>query len=369
MNDMTHGAMVPVPTEAELIEVLRSSLYPNASDESAKLVLGYCRAAGLDPMQKPVHIVPMRVKTGTKKNKNGDEYATYGMRDTIMPGVGLYRVQAARTGQYAGQDVPEFGPMRTMTYMAKSTKWIAGQAHDSFAEKTIEYPEWCAVTIYRLVGGFRSSFVAVEFWLENYATAGRDSDAPNEMWSRRVRGQLAKCAEAQALRKAFPEVGAAPTAEEMEGRAVADVIEQDEAPTFTTKPARLSDKTAEQEIARGMVDTPFVEPVAPAVPAKTVVAEPAVPAGAQQVATPEGDRGPSTNPPQGHPPSDRQAAPPPAADGSPPASEGERMNVIVTANARKIDLAAKLQTLGITLDPTTLTGLTKAQFKNIKAVL
>jgi hypothetical protein len=40
------------------------------------------------------------------------------------------------------------------------------------------------------------------------------------MWLKRSRGQLAKCAEAQALRKAFPEVGAQPTAEEMEGKII-----------------------------------------------------------------------------------------------------------------------------------------------------
>ena len=39
------------------------------------------------------------------------------------------------------------------------------------------------------------------------------------MWAKRPFGQLSKCAEAQALRKAFPDTtGSQPTAEEMEGR-------------------------------------------------------------------------------------------------------------------------------------------------------
>ena len=46
-------------SEGELMGVLRNSLYPGAKDESIKMVIGYCKASGLDPMQKPVHIVPM----------------------------------------------------------------------------------------------------------------------------------------------------------------------------------------------------------------------------------------------------------------------------------------------------------------------
>lgn len=172
----------------ELIPVLQASLYLGAKPESIKLVLGYCRAAGLDPMQKPVHLVPMNVK---KPGGGRDEYE---WRDVVMPGIGLYRVQAARTGELAGIDEPQFGPMQTRF--------------------GIEYPEFCKVTVYRMIGGQRVPFTACEFWVENYATQKRDTEAPNAMWKRRPRGQIAKCAEAQALRKAFPELGSQPTADE-----------------------------------------------------------------------------------------------------------------------------------------------------------
>ena len=42
---------------------LKNSLYTGARDESIKMVLDYCKAAKLDPMQKPVHIVPDRKST------------------------------------------------------------------------------------------------------------------------------------------------------------------------------------------------------------------------------------------------------------------------------------------------------------------
>lgn len=181
-------------SEPELLQVLGSSLYPGASEASIRMVLGYCKATGLDPMQKPAHIVPM-----------WDSKAKC-MRDVVMPGVGLYRIQASRTGEHAGTDEPVFGPM---------VELVVG-------DFKMLHPEWCKVTVYRLKDGMKCAYSAIEFWTENYATASKDTLVPNTMWKKRARGQLAKCAEAQALRKAFPEVGSAPAAEEMEGKLMGD---------------------------------------------------------------------------------------------------------------------------------------------------
>ena len=199
MNALTkiENTALSAMSEQELVEVLRSSLYPGAALQSIKMVLGYCKAAGLDPMRKPVHIVPM---WDSKESR---------MRDVIMPGVGLYRTDAARTGEYAGMHEPEYGPDITET--------IGGQE--------ITYPQWCRVTVSRrMPSGDIVTFTAREFWKENYAVKGgkEKSIAPNAMWTKRPYGQIAKCAEAQALRKAFPEVGSQPTSEEMEGKTIDD---------------------------------------------------------------------------------------------------------------------------------------------------
>lgn len=209
------GATAVQVDESELISVLRSSLYPGAKEDSVRLVLGYCKASGLDPMQKPVHIVPMKVKSGRKDDRG---YDVYEERDTIMPGIALYRVQAARTGQYAGMSEPEFGPTKTITFQESYWTDEGGKRRKEWREVSVEYPEYCKITVRRIVAGHIAEFPAVEYWTENYATAGRDNNAPNSMWARRPRGQIVKCTEAQALRKAFPEIGAQPTAEEMEGR-------------------------------------------------------------------------------------------------------------------------------------------------------
>lgn len=181
-------------TADDLIRVLQNSLYPGAKRESVELVVAYCRLNQLDPMLKPVHIVPQRFKVST----NPDKWET---RDTLMPGIGLYRILAARSGEYGGKSEPEFGANRT----------------ENISGVEVTFPEWCRVTISRIVQGQARTFTAKELWRENFA-ARRDG-GPNEMWQKRAYGQLAKCAEAQALRMAFPEFsGAAPTAEEMEGK-------------------------------------------------------------------------------------------------------------------------------------------------------
>jgi len=203
MNAPVATLKVAIPSlemsEAELIQVLQGSVYAGAKLESIKLVIGYCRAGQLDPLQKPVHIVSMDIPTG---KKDADGWDITEKRDVIMPGVGLYRIQAARTNLYSGITEPEFGPDVT----------------EALGETKITYPAWCKIIVFRIVGGKERGFTAIERWIENYATKGRKAD-PNKMWKKRPYGQLSKCAEAQALRKAFPEfVGAAPTAEEMEGK-------------------------------------------------------------------------------------------------------------------------------------------------------
>lgn len=212
----TENTALAAITETELCEVLRSSLYPGASLPSIKLVLGYCKASGLDPMKKPVHIVPMKVSTGEKDDRGYDIKET---RDVIMPGVGMYRTEASRTGEYAGVDDPEFGPTQELEYTVDVwTEGDNGRRQKKAVTKKLRYPEWARVTVKRIVAGEVRSFSAREYWLENYATKSA-SDAPNEMWAKRPFGQLGKCAEAQALRKAFPDTtGSQPTADEMEGR-------------------------------------------------------------------------------------------------------------------------------------------------------
>lgn len=182
---------------------LCSTIYPGAKADSVLMAIDYCKARKLDIMLKPVHLVPMQVKDAQSGQK--------GWRDVPMPGIGMYRIQASRSGDEAGHDEPEFGPVIEQEF--DGTDW-----QNNPVKVKVRYPEWCKYTVYKVVGERLVAYTAKEFWLENYAPQSAKSEAPNAMWKKRPFAQLAKCAEAQALRKGWPEIGQQPTAEEMEGK-------------------------------------------------------------------------------------------------------------------------------------------------------
>ena len=174
-------------------KALTDAVFPNAqSVDSVVLALSYCMARKLDPFKRCVHIVPM-----WSKEKGA-------LVDTVWPGIAELRTTAFRTGSYAGKDAAEFGPDET----------------DTVGKLEITYPTWCQITIYRRLGSNICKFVGpMVYWRETYASVKRGDETPNSMWTKRTRGQLEKCAEAAALRAAYPEeIGNEYAAEEMAGQ-------------------------------------------------------------------------------------------------------------------------------------------------------
>lgn len=171
-------------------KVLVESTFPSAKTiEGVALALAYCKARKLDIFKRVVHIVPIW------NSKLGKEV------ETVWPGIAELRTTAHRTGQYAGKSDTAFGPAITKTFSGKVGSRDGGRD----VNVTVCFPEWAQVTVYRIVGGVRCEFVGPRvYWLETYATMGK-SDVPNDMWQTRPFGQLDKCAEAAALRLAYPE--------------------------------------------------------------------------------------------------------------------------------------------------------------------
>lgn len=191
---------------------LKYSVYPGVEDESILKAFLYCKSRNLDPIKKPVHVVQL---TCSVIDKNGSYVLDQNRRrvqaqqDVILPGINEYRMTASATGQMAGVDEPQFGPI------------VSIYGH--------EVPEWCKVTVYRMVGNLRAPFTHIEYFTEacgTYFDIKKQETFLRAIWARRPRGQLAKCAEAGALRKAFPgEVGAVVTADEINDDIRADMPE------------------------------------------------------------------------------------------------------------------------------------------------
>jgi len=186
--------------------VLCEAIWPNAkSADAISLAVSYCAARRLDPMKRPVHIVPM---WNSQLNKQVE---------TVWPGINELLTTASRSGGFAGVDEPRWGPEQTKTF--SGTRKVDNR--DKQVEITLTFPVWCAVTVWRIVGGERRAFSQPVYWMETYARLGFQSELPNDMWAKRTRGQLHKCALAASLRLGFPEdIGGEMSAEEMEGQTI-----------------------------------------------------------------------------------------------------------------------------------------------------
>tara|TARA_S200002703_G_scaffold90203_1_gene77802 strand:+ start:2428 stop:3351 length:924 start_codon:yes stop_codon:yes gene_type:complete len=107
-------------------------------------------------------------------------------RLNITTGIDGYRLVADRTGQYAGNDDPVYN--------------------------NEDKPTVATVTVYKIVAGTRCAFTASARWDQYYP-----GDKQGFMWNKMPHLMLGKCAEALALRKAFPaELSGIYTNEEME---------------------------------------------------------------------------------------------------------------------------------------------------------
>ena len=241
-------------------------------------VANLCKEKQLDILAKPFHVVTIKGK------------------DYIWASIALYRIIAHRTGQYIGLDAPEYGPT------IKIQKW------------NVEVPEWCQVTVHRLVDGRDCSFTQRVYYKEQVVT---HNSAPNDMWDRRPMGQMAKGAESAALRAAFPEIGTEPTIEEMEGREHeyagttidADTGEVIEAPTPQQKEENLKKVFAKPDI-KARQQKAAAQPVAQA---DTTSGSDEQATQEEQPAAPEEAKGESAPPPP-PPAAEKQEAPPAEAE-------------------------------------------------------
>ena len=192
-------------------QALVEAVFPGAQSlDSIRLALSYCKRRNLDPFKKVVHIVPVWDSQQRK------------YLDTIWPGIAELRTTAFRTQQYAGADPTEWGD-------TVESAW-----QDANASVKIIYPSWAQLTVYRLVGGQRVPVPGPRvYWIETYSSKGQSS-VPNERWRRAPFQMLEKCAEAAALRRAFPEELGDEHSHEESGAITRDVSLPEAQPTAGT---------------------------------------------------------------------------------------------------------------------------------------
>ncbi|MHB1952209.1 MAG: phage recombination protein Bet [Sulfobacillus sp.] len=128
------------------------------NDDEMAVFLHLAEQTGLDPLTNQIYLLP----------KHG--------RMVPLCGIDGYRQTAVRTHEYAGKDEVVF---------------VGGD------EAVGKPPIKATITVYRLVGGLRCPFTASARWHEY--------NAPTEVWRKMPFLMLAKCAEALAIRSAFPQ--------------------------------------------------------------------------------------------------------------------------------------------------------------------
>jgi phage recombination protein Bet len=186
-------AIVPVAAirkeynlKAEQIDLIRSTICRNATNEELRLFLWVAKRHKLDPLTRQLHAIKRFV---TKHHQDEKGIWVGGDQMTIQIGIDGYRSMAARYKDYGAVDEPEYEfekPGDKIPVMARVRLW----------KKGLEHPT-----------------VGIAFW-DEYAPADLSADKAF-MWKKMPKLMLAKCAEALALRKGYPDLADIYTDEEM----------------------------------------------------------------------------------------------------------------------------------------------------------
>lgn len=165
-----------VDLSAEALELLRDTIAEGSSEAEFSLFVRVCRRLQLDPFLKQICLIPRYSKVLGRK--------AYKPQITIDG----YRLFAERSGRYEGQTAPE--------WCGADGQWRNVWLDD-------EPPAAARVGVW--ARGFREPMWGVARF-SSYVQYERDGGF-SEMWAKMGDAQLAKCAEALAIRRAFPVEG------------------------------------------------------------------------------------------------------------------------------------------------------------------
>lgn len=183
---LTNAFMDLILTADQISTLAQAGVIPKGTSPAQVAVFAEtCRQHGLSPFKKEIYLVG------------------YGGNYSVIVGIDGLRMKAARTGQLAGCDAPQFNLSADGSYLTA-------------ADLDGKMPATCSVTVYRAVGGIRAPFTATVAFNEFCPIK------PSNKWMSMPLQMIAKVAEAFALRKGFADALAGLSIEE-EGPAIADL--------------------------------------------------------------------------------------------------------------------------------------------------
>lgn len=173
--------MTPVELSFSMkqLDIIRNALCRGASDGEIAMFVAVCERSGLDPFFKQIYPI-------MRRSREGDQWVD---KMTIQVGIDGYRLIAERTGRYVGMDQVE--------YLTSDGEWTAYWMPAS----ADDHPMMARTAVY--VKGFAKPIPGVCRWDAYKYTTGNPPKL-GAMWAKMPDVMLGKCAEALALRRAFP---------------------------------------------------------------------------------------------------------------------------------------------------------------------
>lgn len=204
-NALAQRPQTALELNDQAVDIIRQSIAPDLTPPELAYFVEVAKRQGLDPLKREIY--------AQKRFQDGKP------RITFVTGIDAFRRKAQETGDYGGKVATE--------WCGKDGRW-----RDIWLDD--EAPAAARVSVKRR--SHEQPTTAVALYRE-YVQTRRDG-TPNSMWQKMPANQLAKCAEALALRQAFPDqLGGIYTGDEM-GQADNPAPAPSAAPRFSRQAPR-----------------------------------------------------------------------------------------------------------------------------------